>query len=308
MLAKFTSPEHPLAQAAAHVTHKLNASAFMQGELLSPYARLYADYGIAVAPWDTINRGPLTKGGFNDATRDIAQITKWWSHTWPLAGIVAPCKKRNNFLVIDVDRHPGADGWTFYERCIAPYTGGTLEAVSGGGGRHVFFKATDPPAGRTWKSPAPGIDLIVNGAITLSPSPHKSGSCYEWDNPGADIEPLPAALITLFTVEKPKLNRYDIPAALNADAHPYALKILKNEAAALASMAPESGRNNKLNGAAVRLFRFALAGQINRATVEGELTAAAHACGLGDIETQKTLTSAWRGAERLGAAYAPELN
>src|SRR5258708_4431274 len=50
------------------------------------YALAYARVGFAVFPCRPRGKEPITKHGFKDATRDEAQIRKWWTR-WPDANI-----------------------------------------------------------------------------------------------------------------------------------------------------------------------------------------------------------------------------
>src|ERR1700761_5783222 len=67
---------------------------------------LYAEkFNFAVFPCH-LDKSPLTKNGFKDATRDPAQIRTWWSH-WPNANI-AIATAESGIVVLDVDpRHSG---------------------------------------------------------------------------------------------------------------------------------------------------------------------------------------------------------
>src|SRR6202041_613295 len=56
----------------------------------------------------------------------------------------------------------------------------TAEQMTGGGGRHFFFRY---PGGSFPKTLAPGIDLkAAGGYVLLAPSIHASGNPYRWVN------------------------------------------------------------------------------------------------------------------------------
>jgi RecA-family ATPase len=83
----------------------------------------------------------------------------------------------------------------------------------------------------------------------------------------------------------------------------YALAALQGCADELAAMAPDSGRNNKLNALAFRLGTISARGWISRGEVDDRLFAAAVACGLaaddGEAATRATLESGLGDGERV---------
>jgi hypothetical protein len=82
----------------------------------------------------------------------------------------------------------------------------------------------------------------------------------------------------------------------------YALAALQGCTAELSAMAPDSGRNDKLNAVAFRLGTMCARGWINRDEVESRLFAAAVACQLvaddGEAATRATLVSGLGGGEQ----------
>ena len=82
----------------------------------------------------------------------------------------------------------------------------------------------------------------------------------------------------------------------------WALSAFNREVAALTT-APDSVRNNTLNGdAALRLYRIALAGLLDENEITIALTRAARVAGLPDSEIDGTLRSARAGADKYGPA------
>jgi putative DNA primase/helicase len=89
---------------------------------------------------------------------------------------------------------------------------------------------------------------------------------------------------------KPKKNRVNgkarpetnTKAKPNTTANIYYRSALKDECAALAAMAKDSGRNNALNTAAFNLFQLVAGGGLDENVVRERLFAAAEACGLVD--------------------------
>jgi hypothetical protein len=79
------------------------------------------------------------------------------------------------------------------------------------------------------------------------------------------------------------------------DAQPYAAAALAREAQTVATAA-NGTRNHTLNTAAYNLGQLVAAGHLDRAVVEHELSAAAHAAGLDPAETRNTIRSGLNGA------------
>lgn len=124
---------------------------------------------------------PRTKNGSLDASRDPAQITKWWS-AWPDANIGLATGKENGIIVIDVDVDKGGDEGLalLYEQYgELPET---WEQITGSGGRHLVFKHPDSVIRNSASALAPGVDVRgAGGYIVAEPSNHKSGGRYTWE-------------------------------------------------------------------------------------------------------------------------------
>lgn len=145
---------------------------------------------------------PRTTRGVKDATTDPAKIAAWDS-AYPDANWAVACGRESGFFVVDIDpRHDGFESMETYEtdHVLPP----TLTALTGGGGRHLYF--TYPPeatiANRTnW---LPGVDVKSDGGyVILAPSNHASGGTYSWkdwaDDNAPEIAPAPADLVLSIT-------------------------------------------------------------------------------------------------------------
>ncbi|GHD82527.1 hypothetical protein GCM10011419_30020 [Vogesella fluminis] len=120
--------------------------------------------------------------------------------------------------------------------------------------------------------------------------------------PAADLEALPEPRKPAKPVAMP------LPAYTShqgGGVHLYVQKALDGDCAELA-MQPAGGRNNALNSSALRLYRFALGGYITKAEVSHRLKSAALQSGLGEVEVNATLASAFEAANEAGAAHPPE--
>ena len=126
----------------------------------------------------SIAKHPRTATGFKEATTDAEQITKWWTK-WPSANIGIPTGEITQLLVVDSDPRNGgpADRRELIE-IIGPIPE-TAEAITGGDGRHTYFRY---PGGPVPKQLAKGIDLKGDGGyVVVPPSLHANGRRYQWD-------------------------------------------------------------------------------------------------------------------------------
>lgn len=131
---------------------------------------------------------PKNEGGKGclDASKDAAQIEKWWTR-FPQANIGIATGKINGIVVIDVDIDPekdidGNDGLKELEKKLGKLPD-TWEAITGRGGRHLYFKY---PEGHVVKnsasSIAQGVDVRGDGGYVVAPpSIHQTGKEYMWE-------------------------------------------------------------------------------------------------------------------------------
>jgi len=175
----------------------------------------YARNGWHVFPLHSITRGkctcskgerctspgkhPRTHNGVKDATVDVNTV-RGWLLTWPDANWGVACGRQSGIIVIDIDQRKS--GFTSIDEWEAARPDGplpeTLKAVSGGGGRHLFFGY--PQDGRTIANKVdwlPGVDIRSDGGyVVLAPGTHISGGRYTWVNWGATpIAPAPGDLV-----------------------------------------------------------------------------------------------------------------
>ena len=113
----------------------------------------------------------------------------------------------SGLVVVDVDVRHGGDG--SLEGLEREYgrVGTTVECLTGGGGRHLYFAH---PGGliRNKVGLAGGVDLRGDGGYVVAPpSVHSSGIRYEWAegrNPGsAALAPLPDWILRVAVDESP---------------------------------------------------------------------------------------------------------
>jgi hypothetical protein len=146
----------------------------------------YARIGLRVLPVARVSKRPLTAHGAHDATSDEATIRAWWKR-WPQANLGIAL---DGLVVVDVDPRNGAPAdRDDIAAMLGPWPE-TAEAITGGGGRHLYFRARDglqPPG-----AVAQGVDIKSGpGAYVVAPpSVHANGRRYAWDGLADPLEAL----------------------------------------------------------------------------------------------------------------------
>ena len=134
---------------------------------------------------------------FQDRHASEEEIRRWFAR-WPDANVGIVTGPVSRLVVVDVDpAHGGEDSLREWQERNGPLPP-TLEVISGGGGRHLYFQSADP-ALRNRVGLIPGIDLRARGGLVVAPpSIHPSGACYRWRDGHSPGErpalPLPARL------------------------------------------------------------------------------------------------------------------
>jgi putative DNA primase/helicase len=143
--------------------------------------------------------------GLQDATTDEGLIRRWFGR-WPNANIGIRTGSVSGFVVLDVDpRHGGAEALRRLERAHGALPD-TIEALTGGGGRHVLLAH---PGGVLIRNAAgklgEGLDVRGDGGyIVAPPGKHASGGRYEWELSGhpdeVPLAPIPGWITRLLGV------------------------------------------------------------------------------------------------------------
>ncbi len=172
------------------------------GEMLAA-ALAYAAAGWSLVPMAPRGKQPLIAWLEFQQRRASDDEIRAWFQSWPEANIAVVTGEISNIVVLDIDpRHGGEAALALLEDEIGPIPS-TLEALTGGGGRHLYFAYP----GRRVRNRAglrPGIDLRGDGGIIIvPPSIHPSGKPYAWaaghGPEEADPAPLPERLLTELT-------------------------------------------------------------------------------------------------------------
>ncbi|WP_176550495.1 bifunctional DNA primase/polymerase [Bacillus sp. AFS037270] len=129
---------------------------------------------------------PRTKNGLKAASTNLNLIAEWW-RKWPDANIGVATGKESGFVVLDVDpRHGGEDSLELLINQYGPLPD-TIEAITGGDGRHILFK--NPGQVKNRANIFPGLDVRGEGGyIVVSPSLHACGKRYEWELSSRPLE------------------------------------------------------------------------------------------------------------------------
>ena len=159
----------------------------------------YLARGWSVVPVRPRSKIPMIVWHPYQQQRAAARDVEHWFARWPDANVGIVTGRISGLVVLDVDtRHGGEESLNALVRKHGPLPD-TVEARSGGGGRHLYF---GHPGGRVPNRVEVfrGIDLRADGGVIVAPpSVHPSGERYQWvraRSPEASIvAPLPPWLL-----------------------------------------------------------------------------------------------------------------
>lgn len=164
---------------------------------------------------DKPGKHPATLHGLKDATTDLALCRNWFA-VGDLSGqiiqrnVAIATGAGSNLIVIDLDRKEGFDGVANFEAVAAEHGGipATLTAVTGSGGKHLFF--TYPPGVRPHVKNSDNligkhIDVRADGGyVIVAPSRHASGGVYQWEDLSVPLAVIPPWLVDACNGKKRK--------------------------------------------------------------------------------------------------------
>ena len=140
----------------------------------------YLRRGWSVVPVRPRTKRPMVSWTACQTRRpDARQIARWFER-WPQANLAIVTGALSGLVVLDVDpAHGGQTSLLAIEREQGPGEP-TLEALTGGGGRHLYFRHPGVPTpNRTGLRP--GLDLRGDGGVVVvPPSIHPNGRAYRW--------------------------------------------------------------------------------------------------------------------------------
>jgi hypothetical protein len=163
------------------------------------YALAYVRRGWSVIPVRPRGKRPLIPWGAQQhRCADEAEVERWFERS-PGANVGIVTGQVSGLAVLDVDvLHRGDESLRELERLHGPLPR-TIEAATGGGGRHVYF-AHPGSLVHNQVGLAPGIDLRGDGGFVVAPpSIHPLGRHYEWTHPPdqTPLAPMPPWLLRL---------------------------------------------------------------------------------------------------------------
>jgi Bifunctional DNA primase/polymerase, N-terminal/AAA domain/Primase C terminal 2 (PriCT-2) len=142
-------------------------------------ALFYARAGIPVFPCNPLNKRPLTRHGFKDATTNETVITGWFAQ-WPNALVAAPCGPLSGLVVVDLDRKDPtvADGvatWKQWLRTNGKVKTRQHQTPTNKGGHEVFIweqGCGSIPLGVL----GPGVEVKGEGGYVIVPPGRLDGA------------------------------------------------------------------------------------------------------------------------------------
>ena len=150
--------------------------------------------GWSVIPVRPHDKRPLIAWqAYQESRADADQVRAWYARS-PQANLGIVTGAVSGLVVLDIDpKHGGDASLAELEHRHGPLPR-TLEAVSGGGGRHLYFAHPGAPVPNR-AGLAPGIDVRGDGGMIVAPpSVHPSGARYIWKAGHAPGQLAPAPL------------------------------------------------------------------------------------------------------------------
>jgi Bifunctional DNA primase/polymerase, N-terminal len=238
---------------------------------------------------------PLSRHGLHDATTDPAVIGSWW-HAARYANPAVRTGVRPagaGVVVLDID--PAHEGETSLAQLVPAHGPllATLEVLTGGGGRHLYFTCAGPSIPNSAGRLGPGLDIRGHGGYVLAPpSVHAAGGRYRWIQ--RRLRALPNWLADLARPDEREPGEpMERPTRPVHQPGAWAAAALAAEVANVRTAA-EGTRNHTLNRAAFALGQVVGAGYLDPGDVVAMLSGAALAAGLTAAETRATIASGLR--------------
>jgi hypothetical protein len=124
---------------------------------------------------------PIPQNGLNGSSNNPDDIRAWWAK-WPFANVGVRTGAINGIVVLDIDPRSGGDDSLAQLLAVHGQLPDTTEVLTGGGGRHIYFKH---PGGNVRNSAGklgPGLDIRGDGGYVVGPgSLHQSGGDYGFE-------------------------------------------------------------------------------------------------------------------------------
>lgn len=264
-----------------------------QGWLVLPcHSPLTNGCSCANADCSSPGKHPRTRQGLHDANSDLKTVQRWWAR-WPNANVGLRTGAQPHgagIVVVDIDpAHGGEESLTDLVTTNAALPP-TLQVLTGGNGRHLYFRHPGVHVPNSAGRLGPGIDVRGDGGYVLAPpSLHASGRRYRWRRRA--LAPLPGWLLEM-AVNGRETSVPTRESALTPLHRPdaWAAKAMAEELIGVRH-ATEGCRNHTLNRAAFALGQIVGAGLLDESDVVAQLTNAALRTGLHPREVANTIAS-----------------
>jgi len=179
------------------------------------FAKFYSQKGWRVLPCQERGKLPTLKDWPNAATTEINMINGWLEVN-PNANLGIATGSKSGIFVLDIDA--GHEGFESLDKLEAQYgkLPATPTALTGGGGKHIYFQYPDAVIRNVQNSGklGKGLDIRAEGGfVVAAPSIHPNGNHYSWDrNLAPSTTPLaPAPEWMLKLLIQPVENTVTIP-------------------------------------------------------------------------------------------------
>ena len=180
----------------------------------------YAQKGIRVIPIKPGHKYPGIEAWQTKATTDVDTIKAWWGGEYATFGIGIATGKtvQGQVFVVDVDDREQYRGSDTLHDLEARYgkLPDTVEAITGTGGRHLYFYAPVEIRNDAGSRLGVGLDVRGEGGQVLAhPTLHPNGRRYEWEDGHSPNDRKPADapqwLLTLLTSQPAMVTPKDQP-------------------------------------------------------------------------------------------------
>lgn len=202
---------------------------------------------------------PLIADWDVNATTDRHMIDEWWGR-WPHALVGVPTGKRSGFVVLDVDRKNGVNGFETLKALGFPSLPETRKSHTPADGVHLHF---DPctndirnTCGDRGRGIGKGLDWRGEGGYVIVPTDY---SGYAWDlarGLSSAAIPVPEALLP----REPRRTAHE-SGVRNDGLSPYAMGALDSACRAILD-APNGAQEDTLNSECFSIGSLAGAGHV----------------------------------------------
>lgn len=283
-------------------------SAFQQHSVFNA-ALEYRNLGFSVIPCNVDKRPAILWQKYQERPAPLERIMEWFSSGnhfrtkqpgkgYKSIGVVLG-RVSNNLVAVDLD---GWDAVRQFYQDMPQYQQRTLTIKTGSqNGVHLYFFVDFLPENVNVRTDAGGFELRGNGQYVIaSPSPHPSGNRYEVLAAReiaqvANLDDISEYFASLRRAVRSAPLPAGRPVKVKSDPRKdaYLSRVVSDEYARV-ECAPLGGRNNALFYAGLRLANFAAAGELSWTTCEQGLLSAALRAGLPEMESRRTIESAWQ--------------